>query len=277
MAFERLNLTQSTVSHAIKKLRLTFGDPLFVRSGRGIMPTERARSLREQVMEIVDSMKRLSDERAFDPTGQPLRFRVAANDLTRDLLFPAILSDASKSGIDLFLMFMPSCVPPATLLYDSRCDLIVTPLPPDGLDIIQQKLFEGEMACFCDSPVRRPPSTREEYKNDKHIMVRFADGRSSFNVVSEVDRAELSDPVVSVSYFGAIPGFVNGSNLIATEMQHMALGPLKDLDRAPFPFPCNSVSIFMVCHRRDSTDPAHRRLQEQDSRSAEVLKGMPPR
>ena len=198
MAIERLNLTQSTVGHAIKKLRLLFGDQLFVRSGRGIMPTERARSLREPVMEIVDSMKRLSDERAFDPTAQPLRFRVAANELTRDLLFPAILSDASKSGIDLFLTFMPSGVPPATLLYDSRCDLIVTPLPPGGLDIIQQKLFEGEMACYYDSAVRRPPSTWDEYKNNKHIMVRFADDRTSFNVVSKVDRVELSDPVVSV-------------------------------------------------------------------------------
>ena len=131
-AAERLNLTQSTVSHSLNKLRAIFGDPLFVRSGRGIEPTERARNLRDPVMRILDDMKALADERAFEPTNQPLRFNIAANDLIRDVLFPSILKTANSMKVDLRLKFMPSGVPAAGLLNDARCDLIITPVPPDG-------------------------------------------------------------------------------------------------------------------------------------------------
>jgi len=272
-AADRLNLTQSTVSHALNKLRDIFGDPLFVRSGRGIMPTERARSLREPVMHVLDSMKKLSHERVFDPRLQPLRFTIAANDLTRDVLFPTILRDATQLNVDMRLTFMPSGVPSAALLNDARCNLIVTPIPPEGPEIIQSKLFEGEMVCFYDAVVRRPPASWEEYRTDKRIEVRFADGRSSFNVVSNVDSSEMVEPVVSVSNFGAIPRFVKGSDLIATELNHMSRGPLKELDQAPLPFPCPPVPVFLVWHRRDSTDPAHRWMREQVATAARGLLG----
>ena len=270
-AADRLNLTQSTVSHALNKLRQVFDDPLFVRSGRGIVPTERARSLREPVMHVLDSMKKLSDGRAFDPKLQPLRFTIAANDLTRDVLFPGILNEATRSGIDLHLTFLPSGVPSAALLNDARCNLIITPVPPDGPEIIQSKLFEGEMVCFFDAGVRQPPASWEEYRTDKRIEVRFADGRSSFNVVSNVDSSEMVEPVVSVSNFGAIPRFVKGSDLIATELNYMSLGPLRELDQAPLPFDCKPVPVFLVWHRRDNTDPADRWLRERIAAAAKKL------
>lgn len=271
-ASDRLDLTQSTVSHALNKLRLIFGDPLFVRAGRGIVPTERARSLREPVMKVLDSMKGLSDERVFYPSAQPMRFTIAANDLTRDLLFPDIIRRSTREDIDLRLKFMPSGVPVASLLNESRCDLIVTPMPPDGPDIIQSKLFEGEMVCFYDAATRKPPNSWEEYCNDRHIEVRFANGKNSFSVVSEIDSAEINDPVVSVSNFGAISRFVKGSDMIATELNYMSLGPLKELDRAPLPFHCNSVPVFLVWHRRDSTDPAHQWIRNEIQEASRSLK-----
>lgn len=271
-AAERLNLTQSTVSHALKKLRLIFGDPLFVRSGKGIMPTERARGLREPVTAILDSIKRLSDARPFDPTDTPLQFVIAANDLTRDLLFPKLMKDAAEAGVDLRLKFIPSGVPDTTILSNARCDLIVTPVPPDGPDIIQSKLFEGQMCCYYDANHRDPPKNWEEYRIDSHISVRFADGRSSYELLPHVYRSEMREPIVSVTNFGAIAPFVVGSKLLATALNHMSLGPLKDLNRVPLPFPSDPVSVFLVWHRRDSTDPAHRWLHSQIRESAKVLK-----
>ncbi|WP_277869670.1 MULTISPECIES: LysR family transcriptional regulator [unclassified Shewanella] len=40
-AAERLGVTQSAVSHTLDKLRVTFDDPLFVRSGLSIDATRR--------------------------------------------------------------------------------------------------------------------------------------------------------------------------------------------------------------------------------------------
>ncbi|MDT7589879.1 MAG: hypothetical protein QOE32_7429, partial [Pseudonocardiales bacterium] len=41
-AAKRLGLTQSAVSHALRRLRTTFGDPLLVRGAEGMEPTPRA-------------------------------------------------------------------------------------------------------------------------------------------------------------------------------------------------------------------------------------------
>ena len=38
----RLGVTQSAVSHTLERLRQALGDPLFVKSGRGIVPTRYA-------------------------------------------------------------------------------------------------------------------------------------------------------------------------------------------------------------------------------------------
>ena len=44
---DRLNLTPSAVSHALKRLRLLFGNELLVRDGRRMVPTARGESLAE--------------------------------------------------------------------------------------------------------------------------------------------------------------------------------------------------------------------------------------
>ncbi|WP_236610722.1 LysR family transcriptional regulator [Verminephrobacter aporrectodeae] len=41
-AARKLSLTQPTVSNALRRLRVTYDDPLFVRSGAGVKPTRRA-------------------------------------------------------------------------------------------------------------------------------------------------------------------------------------------------------------------------------------------
>jgi DNA-binding transcriptional LysR family regulator len=271
-AADRLGLTQSTVSHALKKLRLIFGDPLFVRSGKGIVPTERARSLRDPVTAILDSIKQLSDARPFDPRDAPLEFVIAANDATRDLLFPRLMLDAAQEQIDLRLSFIPSGLPSTKLLNDARCDLIVTPMPPDGPDIIQSKLFEGEMHCYYDATQRDPPRNWDAYRTDRHIAVRFADGRASSELVAHVDSAPIKPPVLTVTNFGSLVPFIKGSTLLATALNHTGLGPLKELDHAPLPFSTDPVSVFLVWHRRDSTDPAHRWLHDRIRQSARALK-----
>ena len=50
-AAERLNLTQSAISHGLGRLRLLFDDPLFVRKGNRLISTPLARSLAEDAAE----------------------------------------------------------------------------------------------------------------------------------------------------------------------------------------------------------------------------------
>src|SRR5262245_1641230 len=79
MAARRLGITQSTVSHALARLRDLFADPLFVRRPHGLEPTRRALELAPRIDALIDMAGAvIGREGGFDPARSQRRFRVAA-------------------------------------------------------------------------------------------------------------------------------------------------------------------------------------------------------
>lgn len=64
----RLKMTQSAVSAALKRLREVFSDALFVRTGRGLAPTSRAKELKPIVSEALDRCRQSLAVAAPDAT-----------------------------------------------------------------------------------------------------------------------------------------------------------------------------------------------------------------
>ncbi len=65
-AAERLHLSQPAVSAALNRLRDFFGDPLFVRVQRGILPTPRALELAHSAKAVLGQIESIIDARPFD-------------------------------------------------------------------------------------------------------------------------------------------------------------------------------------------------------------------
>ena len=64
----RLGLTQSAVSHALRRLRETFNDELFVRSSKGMEPTPRAIEMADATRSALEKIGSAIDRSAtFDP------------------------------------------------------------------------------------------------------------------------------------------------------------------------------------------------------------------
>jgi DNA-binding transcriptional LysR family regulator len=59
-AASRLNLTASAVSHGLGRLRRLLNDPLFLRTPKGVVPTQRAEELAEPIAEILARRPRTS-------------------------------------------------------------------------------------------------------------------------------------------------------------------------------------------------------------------------
>src|SRR6201746_606066 len=67
-AARRLGLTQSAVSHALRRLRTTFNDELFIRSPDGMQPTLRAVEIADVTRAALEQIERTIDKSAtFDP------------------------------------------------------------------------------------------------------------------------------------------------------------------------------------------------------------------
>ncbi len=259
----RLGVTQSAVSHLLDKLRLVLGDPLFVRAGRGIAPTERALALREPVQKVLDGLKSLTDDRPFDPLVGQMNFTIAANDFQRDLIFPPLIRQLQAEGVDARFRFMPSGIPSPELLRRARCQLLITPFPPEGSDIYQLRLFDDQLACFYDSTVREAPATADAFAAAEYIEVCFDDHESGAQVLLQGDAPDIGPPRVSVPNFSALPGFLKGSEMICALPSLMARVNLQGVAHAPLPFTTPGLTMYLCWHRRDHLDPAHQWLRQR--------------
>ena len=160
-AAARLGLTQSAVSHALAKLRAILGDDLFVKSGRGIVATAHAEALADPARRLLASLKDFSRAQAFDARVSPLSLTVAANDLQRDLVLPGLLNTLERAFASVRMRIVPSDQPTPDMLREERCDLVVSPFPPEGVDILQRRLFGAEYVCFYDAAAREAPDAAD--------------------------------------------------------------------------------------------------------------------
>jgi DNA-binding transcriptional LysR family regulator len=84
-AASRLNITPSAVSHSLGRLRHLFNDPLFLRTPKGVVPTDRALELGEPVADILSRVGRVfASATPFDATTSSRRFSIGAPDAIMD-------------------------------------------------------------------------------------------------------------------------------------------------------------------------------------------------
>jgi DNA-binding transcriptional LysR family regulator len=92
-AGERLNLSPSAVSHGLGRLRRLLNDPLFFRTPRGVVPTERAEQLAASIVDVLAQVRSIvSTATPFDPAISRRRFTIGAPDGVLAVVLPPLLS-----------------------------------------------------------------------------------------------------------------------------------------------------------------------------------------
>lgn len=261
-AAERLNLSQSAVSHALDRLRAIAGDPLFVKSGRCVVATAHALVLAERARVLLDGMKAFSSGSRGDPRNANLLLTVATNELHRDLLLPRFLELVRSEAPGIKLRVVPAGAPSADLLREDRCDLLLTPVPPPGADIIQKRLVDDRDVCFFDAEVRSGPRNLDEFTAAGHIIVLFDQGERMV-CDRELDAARIQrDIVITVPTFSGVPVFLKGSQYLATLPSLLRFGVMRGFGWSPLPIRIPELPLYLVWHLRNHLDPTHRWLRD---------------
>jgi DNA-binding transcriptional LysR family regulator len=102
-----LAMTQSTVSHALARLRAILGDDLFVRRPHGLEPTPRALALAPSLETLFAAARDLVEARPFDPAEASGVVRVAASDYHCALLAAPLIARLNAAAPKLRLSFRP--------------------------------------------------------------------------------------------------------------------------------------------------------------------------
>ncbi len=262
-AAQRLGLTQSAVSHLLDKLRVIVGDPLFVRSGRGIVATARAEVLAQKARLLLDDLRGFITTGAFDPASWAGEITIAANDLQRDLLLPTLLRRARERSPGLKLRVIPSGVPTAEMLRDGACQLVLSPRPPEAADLMQKRLFEDQYAVFYDASQREAPRSQADYLAAEHVTVLYEPRRQLDLDQTLSSRGIHRRIVASVPAFAGLPAFLRGSALLATAPSLLRVELLHGLACVAPPVPCPGMPMYLIWHVRHQADPMHQWLRQE--------------
>jgi len=102
-----LHMTQSTVSHALARLRGALGDPLFLRRPHGLEPTSRALALAPRLDAILELTGGLLAPPHFDAATAMGVIRIAGADYHCALMAPPIVERLGREAPGLRLAFRP--------------------------------------------------------------------------------------------------------------------------------------------------------------------------
>ena len=262
-AANRLGVTQSAVSHLLDKLRVIVGDPLFVKSGRGIVATARADTLARHARTLLEDLQRFASAGDFDPNRLEATWTIAANDFQRDLLLPPLLQRLREQAPGLALRIVPSAVPTLEMLRDSHCQLAISPRPPDGSDILHKRLFEDRYQVFYDPNSRDAPRNLKDYLAAEHVTVVYEPRRSLDFDQMLLEQGVQRRFVASVPGFAGVPSFLRGSSLLATVPGLLRQGLMRGLACCPLPLRTPTMPMFMIWHLRYQHDAAHRWLRQE--------------
>jgi DNA-binding transcriptional LysR family regulator len=262
-AAQRLNISQSTLSGQLSRLRQVFGDPLLVPSanGRGMVPTERALELQSRLGEALTTLRdAVSDKAHFDPATSSRTFIIAANDSVFTIAgLNAIRVIAGHANPNLRVAVVPAT---DTLLAErmarGEVDLFIGDVNkvPDSLKARTLLSDDFRMAQRIGHPRGLVPPTLDEYCNLFHVVV---SQRAEFHTFVDDALTELSRSrrvTVAVPSYNQISLVLEQTDCVATLPRRLLERYASLIDVLDLPFHLPPFSFAMAWHPRSHGDQA---------------------
>jgi DNA-binding transcriptional LysR family regulator len=266
-AAARLHVTQSAVSNALARLRLLLGDPLVVRSGRGLVPTPRAEELEVLLREVAERLALALDRRGFVPENSARTFTIGLADSYQACDVPRIAQAfAARLPRAVLRVVSADYLAATDGLTNGDVDLAFAPMQTVQPGMRSSVLFEeqGALVVRRDHPRVRRRMTRELFNALPHVDVHVALGRPGTGhrvAQRQWEHARVRRRVVlTVPYFLIAAMAAAQTDCVAALPDRVAdlcirLLPLK---RVAATFPMPRLTTVMVWHERTDADPGAR-------------------
>jgi DNA-binding transcriptional LysR family regulator len=271
-AAKRLNLTQSAVSNALARLRVVLGDPLVVRSGRGLVATPRAEELAPFIAQTIAQLEAAIDRgRAFTPAATTRTFTLAAADNHQAREVPLIAAAFAERMPRAELRVVSTDFLAAT---DGLAtgEIDVAFVPTDLLAPGQRSapIFTERAALVVrrDHPTVRGKITAKLFSELPHIDVEVVLGKKGFGhrmAEQHWKQAGLQRTVrITVPYFTTAALVAARTDCIAGLPGRLAatLAEVLPIKIVPASFPLPSMGMSLTWHERTDADAGARFFRE---------------
>ncbi|MGB7334494.1 MAG: LysR family transcriptional regulator [Salaquimonas sp.] len=273
-AAEALDINQSTVSYTIERLRVAFGDPLFVRQSGGITATPRCDEIVAAIEKILNQYESILQPEGFNPLTARADLKVSSNYLERVTILPLLIKSIRKLAPEINLKMLHSTPSGLGDLKAGRTDLLLIPETSKVTEFYQEKLFTDHYVCVMDphNALAKVNLTKELYCKAEHALIDYGGGwRSLFFVELEKQGYKLRE-VLSIPTPENLIGLLAGTDMVATIPSRIAkkLGDGLLIRDCPFPSPFN-VSMFWTARTHQSE--MHRWLRALVAETATRMPG----
>lgn len=225
VAARRVGLSQPAMSSALARLRRTFDDPLFVRTGHGMQPTPYAQKLGppiQRACELVTSS--LEMDTVFEPSAATTKFRFYMTDIGEALFLPRLLRALAERApsVTLRLHRIPEYGEQAAMAAGD-VDLAVGFFPDLKAGFFQQRLYLDEFVCVlrADHPLAQGPISVRQFAEMRHAVIALAGTGHE----AAVERALARHRIVvalTLPHFMAVPAIVSQTDYIVTVPRRLA-------------------------------------------------------
>jgi len=265
---ETLGISQPAISNALNRMRKLFGDELFIRTSKGMVPTPFAETLAEPIAYALGAIyNSLNATTKFDPHTSTRAFTIAMTDIGEIYFLPTLMQRLAKEAPGVTISTVRNH---ADTLRDEmeagRVDLAIGFLPDLKAGFFQRRLFKQRYVCLFrkSHSLARNGMTMKGFLEAEHVSI-VAEGTGHGMVDSTILRAGLPRRVsLRVPHFVALGHILQSTDMIAVVPEAYATRTLKpfDLATAPCPAKIPDITINVLWHGRNHREPANQWLRQ---------------
>jgi len=226
-AAQRLSLTQPAVSAMLTRLRESFGDPLFLRTPRGVVPTARALELHGPVKQVLADVEAMLQSPSFDPMTSDMTLTLASTDYALRAVVVPFLSTLRQRAPGVRVVVLPV---QHERLHEQmqRGDIDLALITPETTlpDLHARRLFDERYGCMmrADHPEAANGSlSLDAFCALEHALVSHMGG--SLAGVTDDALAAIGRTrrvAVSVTSFLVLPEILGATDLTAVVPSRLA-------------------------------------------------------
>ncbi|WP_432382101.1 LysR family transcriptional regulator [Duganella sp. P38] len=269
-ASQKMNLTQPAISHALKRLRELFDDPLFERQGHVMTPTPLTRSIIEPVRRALRGFEvTLTGAARFDAASSARNFAVAVRDVLEASVLPPLMAgiareaqSATLSTLQVSRKELESELAAGTL--DAAIDVLL-PLPNE----VRRQQLAGDQTVVLvrrgHPLIKRGKLTLETYLQLEHIQTSSRRRGPGLEDV-ELSRQGLQRRIrLRCQHYFAACRVVSQTDLALTMPDRLARIVNQQFNNQilPLPLPMPSLDVYLYWHANVDNDPANIWLRKQ--------------
>ncbi|MDB5965219.1 MAG: transcriptional regulator, LysR family [Polaromonas sp.] len=271
LAGDRIGMTQSATSNALKRLRERFGDPLFVRTNEGMTPTPLAERLVAPIEAGLSQFSKAFDQGCqFDPATSDRVFTIAINDIGQMVMMPRLLAAAQQLAPHVrFETVDCSMTDARSSMVHGQLDLAVGSWKDMGQTFYQQRLFDETFVVLMSSsnPLARRDMSFDDYMAAAHVAYR-PNGETETALQQTLSRASATGKrniVLTAAHSLGLSAIVASSNLLLTSPSRLVKSLVDTrlgLELRPLPFSMAPLVVRQQWHERIHLDNGNRWLRE---------------